>query len=140
MYLIDTNVISEVIKAAPHGRVLDWLIQMDEDRLFLSVVSLAEIRRGVALMDEGKKRDDIAHWLSVDLLLRFEKRLLHIDDTVALVWGDLMATAKKCGRGLSVMDGLIAATAIARNMILVTRNTKDFAGFGIEVFNPWDVV
>lgn len=135
--LLDTNVLSEVTKPAPDARVLEWLDGLDEDRSFISVVSIAEIRRGVALMDEGRKRKALAEWLARDLPQRFEQRVLPVDESVALAWGDLMGLAKRRGRGLSSMDGLIAATAIAQELTLATRNTKDFEGFGIELFDPW---
>ncbi|MBZ9773921.1 type II toxin-antitoxin system VapC family toxin [Mesorhizobium sp. CO1-1-8] len=135
--LLDTNVLSEVTRLAPDARVLDWLDGLDEDRSFISVVSIAEIRRGVALMDEGRKREALAEWLARDLPQRFEQRVLPVDDQVALAWGDLMGLAKRRGRGLSSMDGLIAATAIAQELTLATRNTKDFEGYGIELFDPW---
>ncbi|MFH1345908.1 MAG: type II toxin-antitoxin system VapC family toxin [Pseudomonadota bacterium] len=135
--LLDTNVLSEVTKPTPDPRVLEWLDQLDEDRSFISVVSIAEIRRGVALMYEGRKREALAEWLAQDLPQRFEQRVLHIDEPIALAWGDLMALAKRRGRGLSSMDGLIAATAVAHNLTLATRNRKDFEGFAFELFDPW---
>ncbi|MEO6012381.1 MAG: type II toxin-antitoxin system VapC family toxin [Devosia sp.] len=135
--LLDTNVLSEVTKPAPVAHVMEWLNGLDEDRAFISVVSIAEIRRGIALMDYGRKREALAEWLSTDLAQRFEHRLLAVDEAVALAWGDLMGLAKRSGRDLSSMDGLIAATAIAHNLVLATRNTKDFDGFGVELFNPW---
>lgn len=137
--LLDTNVVSEVTKPTPDPKVLEWLDQLDEDRSFISVVSIAEIRRGVALMDEGRKRETLAKWLAQDLPQRFEQRVLHVDEPIALAWGDLMALAKRRGRGLSSMDGLIAATATAKQLTLATRNTKDFEGFGIDLFDPWSV-
>ncbi|MBN9256656.1 MULTISPECIES: type II toxin-antitoxin system VapC family toxin [unclassified Mesorhizobium] len=135
--LLDTNVLSEVTRPAPDARVMEWLDGLDEDRSFISVVSIAEIRRGVALMDEGRKREALAEWLTRDLPQRFEQRVLPVDEPVALAWGDLMGLAKRRGRGLSSMDGLIAATAVARQLTLATRNTKDFEGFGVELFDPW---
>ena len=135
--LLDTNVLSEVTRPAPDARILEWLDGLDEDRSFISVVSIAEIRRGVALMDEGRKREALAEWLARDLPQRFEHRVLQVDESVALAWGDLMGLAKRRGRGLSSMDGLIAATAIAQQLTLATHNTKDFEGFGIELFDPW---
>jgi hypothetical protein len=116
---------------------MEWLDQLDEERSFISVVSIAEIRRGVALMDEGPKREALAEWLAQDLPRRFEQRVLHIDEPIALAWGDLMALAKRRGRGLSSVDGLIAATAMAHNLTMATRDMKDFEGFAIELFDPW---
>ncbi|MER9777111.1 type II toxin-antitoxin system VapC family toxin [Mesorhizobium sp. M0220] len=135
--LLDTNVLSEVTRPVPDARVLEWLDKLDEDRSFISVVSIAEIRRGVALMGEGRKREALAEWLARDLPQRFEQRVLPVDEPVALAWGDLMGLAKRRGRGLTSMDGLIAATAIAQELTLATRNMKDFEGFGIELFDPW---
>lgn len=136
--LLDTNVVSEVTKPNPDAHVLEWLDSLDEDRSFISVVSIAEIQRGIALMDNGRKREASTEWLAEDLPQRFEHRVLAVDEPVALAWGDLMGLAKRRGRGLSSMDGLIAATAIAQKLVLATRNTKDFEGLGIELFNPWD--
>ncbi|TGQ74243.1 type II toxin-antitoxin system VapC family toxin [Mesorhizobium sp. M00.F.Ca.ET.186.01.1.1] len=135
--LLDTNVLSEVTRPTPDARVLNWLHGLDEDRSFISVVSIAEIRRGVALMDAGRKREALADWLARDLPQRFEQRGLPVDEPVALAWGDLMALAMRSGRSLSSMDGLIAATAVAQQLTLATRNTKDFEGLGLELFDPW---
>lgn len=135
--LLDTNVLSEVTRPAPDQGVLEWLNTLDEDRTFLSVVSVAEIRRGVALMDQGRRREALNVWLSQDLPQRFEQRILSIDEAAALAWGDLMALAKRRGLGLASMDGLIAATAISQSLTLATRNIKDFEGLGIDLFNPW---
>jgi predicted nucleic acid-binding protein len=134
--LLDTNILSEVTKPRPDERVLQWLHGLDEDRTFISVVSIAEIRRGVALMDNGRKRDALADWLALDLPRRFDGRVLPVEGPVALAWGDLMALAKRNGRGLASMDGLIAATAVAHDMTLATRNTKDFTGLGFDVIDP----
>lgn len=136
--LIDTNVLSEVRKPRPNESVLKWLHGLDEDRTFISVVSIAEIRRGVALMDSGRRRDALDEWLAHDLPQRFGNRIIPVEGSVALAWGDLMALAKRNGRGLASMDGLIAATAIAHQLTLATRKTKDFEGFGIGIIDPWD--
>jgi len=135
--LLDTNVLSEVTKPRPDEAVFKWLHGLDEDRTFISIVSIAEIRRGVALMDAGRKRDAVDEWLTYDLPQRFENRIIPVEGPVALAWGDLMALAKRSGRGLASMDGLIAATAVAHQLTLATRNTKDFEGFGIDIIDPW---
>jgi len=135
--LLDTNVLSEVTKPRPDEGVLTWLHGLDEDRTFISIVSIAEIRRGVALMDSGRKRDALDEWLAHDLPQRFENRIILVEVPFALAWGDLMALAKRSGRGLASIDGLIAATAFAHNFTLATRNTKDFEGFGIDIIDPW---
>jgi len=135
--LLDTNVLLEVTKPRPAQGVLNWLHGLDEDRTFISIVSIAEIRRGVALMDSGRRRDALDEWLTHDLPQRFENRIVPVDGAVALAWGDLMALAKRSGRGLASMDGLIAATSIAHDLTLATRNIKDFDGFGIDIIDPW---
>ena len=135
--LLDTNVLSEVTKPRPNEDVLTWLHELDEDRTFISIVSIAEIRRGVALMDKGRKQEALDKWLTDDLPQRFENRIIPVEGLVARAWGDLMALAKRSGRGLASMDGMIAATAVAHHFSLATRNTKDFEGLGINIIDPW---
>jgi predicted nucleic acid-binding protein len=137
-FLLDTNVLSEVQRPAPDLKVLGWLDAVDEDRVFISVASIAELRRGITLLDDGRRRDALAAWLAHDLPERFAGRMLPIDDVVAGHWGDLMAQSRRSGVALSVMDGFFAATALAKDLTLVTRNVRDFASFGVRLLNPWD--
>ena len=136
-FLLDTNVLSEPTRIQPDTRVLRWLHDLDEDRAFISVISLAEIRRGVSLLDVGRRREALSDWLSYELPQRFEGRLLPVDGPIAFAWGDLMANAKRAGRGLAAMDGFLASTAIAHDLTLATRNTKDFDGLGVRLIDPW---
>lgn len=136
--LLDTNVLSEVQRPAPSPKVLAWLDTVDEDRTFISVASIAELRRGVALLDDGRRRAALTAWLSHDLPTRFADRILPIGRAEAERWGDLMAQSRRSGVALSVMDGFFAATALAHSLTLVTRNVKDFAAFGVPLLNPWD--
>jgi hypothetical protein len=136
--LLDTNVLSEVQRPAPDPKVMGWLDTVDEDRVFISVASIAELRRGVALMDDGRRRAALATWLGNDLPARFAERILPIDQAVAERWGDLMAQSRRSGLALSVMDGFFAATALAKGLTLVTRNVRDFELFGVPLRNPWD--
>jgi len=138
MFLLDTNVLSEAAKPSPNPKVLAWLGAVDEDRLFLSAVSIAEIRHGIALLDDGKKRKQLAVWLEKELLHRFAKKIIPVDESTALAWGDLMGLAKRLGRPLATLDGFIAATATSKKLTLVTRNKKDFDFLGFPVLNPWD--
>ena len=117
--------------------MLAWLDTIDEDRAFISVASIAELRRGIALMDEGRRREALTAWLAEDLSARFAGRIVPIDPAIAGRWGDLMAQARQSGFALSVMDGFFAATALDRELVLATRNTKDFALLGVPLFNPW---
>lgn len=135
--LLDTNVLSEVRRPKPDPHVLAWLDGLDEDRAFISVASIGELRRGVALMAEGRRRAALAAWLADDLPARFAGRILSIDPPIAERWGDLMAAAQRTGCALSVMDGFFAATALAHALTLATRNTKDFAALGVPLFDPW---
>ncbi|OSJ36806.1 VapC toxin family PIN domain ribonuclease [Bradyrhizobium japonicum] len=135
--LLDTNVLSEVRRPAPDPKVLAWLDTIDEDRAFISVASIAELRRGIALMDDGRRREALTTWLAEDLPARFAGRIVPIDPPIAERWGDLMAQARQSGFALSVMDGFFAATALDRELVLATRNTKDFALLGVPLFNPW---
>lgn len=136
-YLLDTNVLSEVRRPAPNRQVMAWLDAVDEDRVHLSVISIAEIARGVGLLPAGRRRSELAHWLELELVQRFEGRLLDVDVQTALVWGEQLASAKQAGIGLSVMDGWIAAAARRHELTLVTRNIKDFAELGLQLLNPW---
>lgn len=136
--LLDTNVLSEVQRPAPSPKVLAWLHTVDEDRAFISVASIAELRRGIALLEDGRRRTTLAAWLAHDLPSRFAGRILAIDHAVAECWGDLMAQSRRSGVALSVMDGVFAATALANNLTLVTRNMRDFTAFGVPLLNPWD--
>lgn len=136
-YLLDTNVLSEVRRPQPAARVLEWLDAAPEDELFLSVVTVAELARGIALMEEGKRRRALADWVDQDLPARFGPRLLAIEGETALIWGRLMAESRAQGRALSVMDGWIAATALRHGLVLVTRNIKDFAALGMPLLDPW---
>ncbi|MGJ4927662.1 type II toxin-antitoxin system VapC family toxin [Bradyrhizobium sp. HKCCYLS2038] len=137
-FLLDTNVLSEVRRPAPERRVIGWLDAVDEDRVFISTASLAELRRGVEIMEAGRRRTALGAWLSHDLPQRFAGRILAIDQAVAMRWGDLMAAGHRRGIALSVMDGFFAATASVHGLTLVTRNVKDFAATGTPLFNPWD--
>lgn len=136
--LLDTNVLSEVQRPAPSPKVLAWLDTIDEDRAFISVASIAELRRGIALLEDSRRRTMLAAWLAHDLPARFAERVLPIDHAAAEHWGDLMAQSRRSGVALSVMDGFFAATALANNLTLVTRNVQDFAAFGVPLLNPWD--
>ena len=136
-FLLDTNVVSEWVKPRPNANVVRWLAETDEDRVFLSVITFAEIRLGVEEMVAGWRRDGLTRWLQVELPARFEGRILGVDLAVAEGWGDLMARGSKIGLNLSVMDAFFAATAGAHGLTLVTRNTKHFGRLGASLINPW---
>lgn len=135
--LLDTSVLSEVRRPTPDPKVLAWLDTLDEDRAFISVASIAELHRGIALMDGSRRCNALALWLTEDLPARFAGRIVPIDPAIALLWCDLMAQSRRSGFALSVMGGFFAATALERGLVLATRNTKDFVSLGVPVLDPW---
>jgi predicted nucleic acid-binding protein len=136
-FLLDTNVVSEWVRPQPDRNVISWLAELDEDRVFISVISFAEIRRGVEMLVAGRRRERLGTWLAEELPVRFEKRILDIDQQVADTWGVIMARRQKIGLTLGAMDAFVAATAEAHGLTLATRNVKDFQRLGISLLDPW---
>ncbi len=136
-FLLDTNVVSELVRPRPDPGLVEWLAERDEDQLFLSVVTLAELRYGITRLSAGRRRRSLEKWLRDELQQRFDGRILPVDDDVALTWGDVTAECAAVGRPIEAMDALIAATARVRALDLVTRNTRDFEAALISVHNPW---
>jgi hypothetical protein len=139
-YLIDTNVISELRRKQPDANVAAWFAVRPVQSLFLSVLTLGEIRKGIESLGNASvdpvRRQALADWLEVDLPTFFLGRVLSVDLPVSDRWGHLQAQAR---RPLPAIDSLLAATALHHNLSLVTRNARDFAGFGLNVINPWHV-
>ena len=136
-FLLDTNVLSELIRPKPDGNVLRWVEETDESILFLSVLTLGEIRKGIARLRSGSRRGRLESWLQVDLRSRFQDRILPIHDAIADRWGRISALAAAKGKPVPVIEGLLAATALHHNLTLVTRNSSDVAGTGVPTLNPW---
>lgn len=136
-FLLDTNVVSEWARPAPDSGVVAWLAAVDEDRVFLSVVSLAELHYGVERLPKGRRRRRLDSWLRDDLIQRFEGRLLDVDAAVAESCGRIMAERDAAGRPIAVVDAFIAATSNVHGLDLVTRNERDFAASVTTVINPW---
>ena len=136
-FLLDTNVVSEWVRPQPDRNVISWLAELDEDRVFISVISFAEIRRGIEMLVAGRRRERLGTWLAEELPVRFEKRILDIDQQVADTWGVITARGQKIGLTLGSMDAFVAATAEAHGLTLATRNVKDFELAGIQVLNPF---
>jgi len=136
-FLLDTNIISELVKPKPEANVTEWVENTDESLLYLSVLTLGEIRRGIAALPQSRRRAALEAWLDKDLRARFERRILVIDQEVADRWGLLTAAARNSGIVLPVIDGLLAATALEHNLTLVTRDTGQIPSMGVAVFNPW---
>ena len=136
-YLLDTCVISELIKPAPNAFVMEWLENEDESTLFLSSLTFGELEKGIQKLADERKKLKLQHWLKHDMHLRFRERILNIDESTASLWGRLSASCKTQGRPLHVIDGLLAATAITNGLTIVTRNTKDMQATPAMLFNPW---
>jgi len=138
-YLLDTNVVSELIRVRPESKVVSWFQATSEELLHLSVLTIGEIRKGIDSLPRSNKRALLESWLANDLVLRFAGRILEVNLDIAERWGLISARAKTAGTPLAVIDGLMAATALHHNLTLVTRNTKDVRMAGINVLNPWQL-
>jgi predicted nucleic acid-binding protein len=136
-FLLDTNIVSELIKPRPEPKVIAWLQGVDERLFYLSVLTLGEIRKGVTALSDPSRQVSIEAWLDKDLRDRFEGRILPVCESVADRWGVLAGHAPQRGSALPVIDGLLAATAIHYNLTLVTRNVKDFEPTQVVLFDPW---
>jgi predicted nucleic acid-binding protein len=136
-FLLDTNCISELVRSPPDAHVVAWMRAVNESLLYLSVVTLGEIRKGAAILPQSKRRAYLESWLESDLQVRFAGRILAIDNPVADRWGWLTAEAQLKGKPLSAIDGLLAATALHHNLTIVSRNVSDFANTPAPILNPW---
>jgi toxin FitB len=137
-YLLDTNCISELVRPRPEPRVVDWMETASETMLYLSVLTVGEIRKGLAGLPRGKRRTHLETWVDVELQARFAGRVVPIDAAIADRWGLLAAEAKRKGRALPIIDGLLAATALHYNLTVVSRNARDFTNTQVPVLNPWE--
>ena len=139
-YLVDTNIPSELTRQQPTAVVADFLRNADKTKLFLSVMTIGEICKGIDLLPISQKRNDLQDWLEGEVRAWFADRILPVSESIAERWGHLAAGARRQGAALAVVDGVIAATALEHQLTLVTRNTRDFAGLGVTLINPWDSV
>jgi len=136
-YLLDTNVISELISKRSNKKVVEWLDRLDSNTIYLSVITIGEIRKGIEKLPPSKRKERIKEWLEGDLLLRFQGKILEITTEVMLIWGELTGRLEKEGRPITAIDSLIAAIALQGNYRLVTRNEHDFQYTGVTIINPW---
>jgi toxin FitB len=136
-FLLDTNVVSEWTKPRPNAGVMNWLATTDEDRVFLSVVTIAELRHGIERLATSRRRSRLDEWLRDELVLRFEGRVLPVGTRIAEAWGRLVAGLEAQGRPINAMDALLAATAEQHTLTLVTRNESDFEASVKSILNPW---
>ncbi len=137
-FLLDTSVISELVKKSPHAPVLEWLEAQDEMTLYLSVITIGEIEKGIARLSASAHRTRLQSWLRRDLIERFDNRLLSLDLRAVTRWGVLVGESEKRGVPLPVIDSLIAATALVHGLTVVTRNVGDFDRCGVQCLNLWE--
>lgn len=138
MILIDTNIISEMMKPSPDANVLNWIDGQEVAKLFISTVTLAEISYGLNVLPSGKRRESLEFAFDSAILKAFTGRILPFDESAAHHYGKIMGYRKKLGKPLGVPDGQIAAIALVNNAVLATRNIKDFLRCGIKVINPFE--
>ena len=138
VFLLDRNVVSELIRSQPEPRVRSWLLAQNEALLSLSVVTIGELCKGFRLLPPGRRRDDLERWLQQDLVPRFRGRILPVTHAVAERWGVLEAQCQLSGIALKTADGMIAATALEHNLTIVTRDV-DFTRLGVQIVNPWQM-
>lgn len=136
-YLLDTCVVSELMVRSPNIRVLGWFDQTDESRLYLSVITIGEIQKGVAKLPHSARKLALQTWLSEDLLIRFSGRIVALDTETMLLWGQLVGELETKGRPMPVVDSLLASSALHKGCTLVTRNEQDFAPTSVPILNPW---
>lgn len=136
-FLLDTNVVSEWTKPQPNAGVIEWLAQADENEVFLSVVTFAELRHGTERLPAGARRRRLDEWLRGELPVRFEGRIIGVDGAIADEWGRVVARREARGRSIHAMDALVAATAQVHDLTVVTRNAADFQGSVKSLLNPW---
>lgn len=137
-YLLDTCVLSELVKKNPNGGVVGWLQEQEELSLYLSVITFGELQKGVSKLIKSRRRKKLQDWVDQDLASRFAGRVLDVDLGVATRWGELSGVAEKVGRRVPVLDGLLAATALERELTVVTENVQHFQATECSYVNPWE--
>jgi predicted nucleic acid-binding protein len=137
-YLLDTCVLSEFTRRQPNPHVIDWLNSIDEEQLFMSVITVGEIQRGIERLPDSSRKTELLTWMNTGLIQRFAGRMVPVDAPTMFLWGSLTARMETAGRPIGVMDSLIIASALRNNLIVATRNVTDFLPTGIQIINPWD--
>ena len=137
-YLLDTCVVSELVAKQPNPKVVEFVDALDSDDVYLSVITIGEISKGIEKLPKSKRKLELQTWLKEDLLIRFDGKIVSLDTDVLMEWGALTARLESSGRTIPAIDSLIAATVLTHQFTLVTRNVDDFEGTGVEIVNPWE--
>lgn len=137
-YLLDTCILSEMIKPKAEKKVLDWILSVPEERFYLSVLTLGELQKGIVKLGTGERKNKLIRWLDEDVRQRFEGRILPLDEETLLEWGNLAGDAERSGKPLPLVDSLLVASAQVNHLTIVTRNVNDMQGLGVEILNPWE--
>ncbi|MEW6240462.1 MAG: type II toxin-antitoxin system VapC family toxin [Chloroflexota bacterium] len=135
--LLDTCVISELVSKKPNPKVVEYVDLLDPEDVYLSVIAIGEIVKGIEKLPKSTRRQNLQAWLKDDLLVRFEGNVVALDTDILVEWGVLTARLESAGRTMPAIDSLVAATALAKKMTLVTRNVSDFEETDVEIVNPW---
>lgn len=136
-YLLDTCLISELAKSEPNKKVVDWVLSENETNFFVSVLTFGELHKDIEKLPKSKKKEALRIWIEEDLKKRFQNRIIGIDMGVSLLWGRIQCLAEKKGKPMPAIDALIAATGIAHDLTVVTRNVIDMEQSGVKLLNPW---
>jgi predicted nucleic acid-binding protein len=136
-YLLDTCLISELAKPKPNGKVVDWVLGENETSFYISVLTFGELHKGIEKLPESKKKKELRNWIESELKNRFQNRIIGIDMSVSILWGKIQCSTEKKGKPMPAIDSLIAATGLAYNLTVVTRNVADMEQSGVKLFNPW---
>ncbi len=136
--LLDTCVISELITKQPNPKVVEFVDSLDPEDVYLSVITIGEIVKGIEKLPKSRRKTDLQAWLRDDLLVRFEGNILALDTDILIEWGALTVRLESAGKTMPAIDSLIAATTLAKKMTLVTRNISDFKAADVEIMNPWE--
>lgn len=137
-YMLDTCVLSEFTRRQPEQRVIDWINSNSEEDLFISVITIGEVQRGIERLSDSKRKTELIQWMTQGLLRRFDGRIVSIDAETMIIRGSLTTRMESQGKPIGVMDSLIIASAMQYKMIVATRNINDFYPSGVRVINPWD--
>ena len=137
-YLIDTCIISELVAKHPNPKVVEFVDSLDSGDVYLSVITIGEIAKGVEKLPKSKRKQELHSWLKEDLLVRFDGRIIPLDTDILMEWGILIARLESTGITLPAIDSLIAATTLTYKLTLVTRNVNDFDGADVRIINPWE--